>query len=200
MSTSSSLLMRLWRVRPWNPNPLMRVSDRCEVLVRALAVTAVAVAVPVSGALGTVSYTGAAARIAAEDTGKARVVATVSAETEKLLEAGRYGVDQDRYQAAVQWNHDGHSGTATIDVTGPQQVGAEVALWIGHDGQPTTAPARPGAAASEGIGTGLAVLVETWCAAAATVWLTGAVLDARRNARWDREWRLMNRPIGKDTL
>ncbi|MBL1074163.1 hypothetical protein JK358_07115 [Nocardia sp. 2] len=178
----------------------MRASDRAEVVIRALAVVAVVVAVPLSGALGTVSYTGAAARIAAEDTGKVRVVANIAEDSRVVLEPDRYGVRTDRYQAAVQWNYEGHHGKATIDVTGPQTVGAEVPLWIDREGQPTTAPARPGAAAAEGIGTGLAVLVETWCAAAAAVWFSGALLDARRNARWDREWRLMNRPIGKDTL
>ncbi|MRH93118.1 hypothetical protein GFY24_37835 [Nocardia sp. SYP-A9097] len=200
VSESPAASMRVWRVRPWNPNPLMRVSDRVEVVVRALAAVAVAVAIPVSGAIGTVSYTGAQARIAAQDAGKEHVDATLTGEVQRLPAADRYGVHQDRYQAPATWNHDGHIITATIDVTGPQAAGSTVPLWIGGDGNPTIEPARPGAAAAEGIGTGLAVLVESWCAAAASVWITGTVLDARRNARLEREWRMMNRPIGKDTL
>ncbi len=193
--------MRLWRVRPWNPSPLMRVSDRFEFVLRALAVLVVIVAVPVAGAFGTVSYTNAADRIAGEDAGKTRITATVTEEPRLLRDPGRNGVHEDRYEAAVAWDHDGRAGTATIDIPGPQEVGSPVSLWVDREGQPTTEPARAGAAAAEGIGTGLAILVESWCAAAASVWITGAVLDARRNARWDREWRLLNdRTIGKDSL
>ncbi|MFF2549677.1 hypothetical protein ACFVUS_01705 [Nocardia sp. NPDC058058] len=200
MSESPPTSVRAWRVRPWNPNPLMRFSDRFEVIVRALAVAAVVVAVPVSGAIGTVSYTGAAARIAAQDAGKEHVDATLTGEALRLPAADRYGVHQDRYQAPATWNHDGHTMIATIDVPGPQTTGSTVPLWIGNDGNPTVAPARPGAAAAEGVGTGLAILVESWCAAAATVWITGTVLETRRNSRWEREWRSINRPIGKDSL
>lgn len=192
--------MRLWRVRPWNPSPLMRVSDRFEVVVRALAVVAVAVAVPVSGAIGTVSYTGAMARIAAQDAGKEHVDATLTGDVQRVPAADRYGAHQDRYQGPASWNHDGHTMTGTIDAPGPQTAGSTVTLWIGKDGNPTIAPAKPGAAAAEGIGTGLAVLVESWCATAASVWITSTALDARRNARWEREWKALNRPIGKDSL
>ncbi|MFD6463900.1 hypothetical protein ACFWFG_38600, partial [Streptomyces roseolus] len=47
---------RMWQLRPWNSNPLMRGSDRCETLVRMLAALAVLVAVPLAGAAGTASY------------------------------------------------------------------------------------------------------------------------------------------------
>ncbi|MGW4242627.1 Rv1733c family protein [Nocardia sp. NPDC004722] len=188
---------RLWRVRPWNTNSLMRVSDRVEIVLRAVAVVVVAAAVPVAGAIGTVSYTGAQARIAAQDAGKVRVSATETADAVALPDSDRYAGHAERYQAPVQWNIDGKTATATVDVPGPQATGATVSLWV-KDGQPTLAPSRPGAAAAEGIGTGLAVLVETWCAAAASVWFTGTVFDARRYARWEREWRGINRPIGKD--
>ncbi|MET8430813.1 MULTISPECIES: Rv1733c family protein [unclassified Nocardia] len=194
-----SLPTRLWRVRPWNRNPLLRVSDRAEVVLRAVAVVVVAAAVPVAGAVGSVSYTGAQDRIAAQDAGKVRVTATETADAVRLPDSDHYAGNQARYQAPVQWNSDGKTETATVDVPGPQVAGATVTVWI-KNGQPTQAPARPGAAAAEGIGTGLAVLVETWCAAAATVWFTGTVFDARRYARWEREWRGINRPIGKDTL
>lgn len=195
-----SAVVRMWRVRPWNPNPLLRVSDRFEVLVRVLAVLAVVVAVPISGAIGTVSYTGAVARIAAQDAGKTQVTATVTADAQLLPTADHYGAQPDRYQVPVQFMFDAHARTATIELPKPKLSGSTTALWIGPEGNPTMAPARPGSAAAEGVGTGLAILVESWCATAASVWITAAVLDSRRSARWEREWRLLNRPIGKDSL
>lgn len=190
----------MWRGRPWNPNPLMRVSDRAEVVLRVFAVLVAAAVVPIAGAVGTVSYTGAQVRIASEDAGKVQVTATTTADAKRVLDDTNYAVHQDQYQAPVQWNSDGHVGTATVQVPGPDAAGSTISLWLSAANVPTTPPARPGAAAAEGVGAGLAVLVETWCATAATVWFTGTVLDARRHARWEREWRSINRPIGKDTL
>nr|WP_297624101.1 hypothetical protein [Nocardia sp.] len=178
----------------------MRVSDRFETLMRVLAALAVVVAVPISGAIGTVSYTGAQARIVAQDAGKTRVTATLTADAQRLATADRYGAQPDRYQVPVQWMFDAHARTGTIEIPGPQAVGTTTSMWIGPDGNPAIAPARPGSAAAEGVGTGLAILVESWCATAASVWITAAVLDSRRNARWEREWRMLNRPIGKDSL
>ncbi|MEV6772408.1 hypothetical protein AB0N05_27620 [Nocardia sp. NPDC051030] len=200
MSKSAKLPGRLWQVRPWNPSPLMRVSDRVEVVLRGLAVVVAVGAVPMAGAIGTVSYTGAVDRIASADAGKAQVSATLTSDAQRLLDSDRLRNPPDRYEAPVQWLFDGHTENAKVDVTGPQAAGATVQIWISKDGKPTTAPTRAGAAAAEGIGTGIAVLVETWCATAATVWITGTALDARRHARWEREWRTMNRPIDTDTL
>ncbi|WP_157573796.1 Rv1733c family protein [Nocardia jejuensis] len=195
----TSLPMRLWQARPWNTSPLMRVSDRFEVVVRALAVLLAAIAIPMAGAIGTVSYTGAVDRITAQDAGKSHITATVTADAQRMLESDRMRVPPDRYQAPVEWVVDGRTETAVVEVTGPQVPGAAVPLWIGKDGRPTAEPARPGSAAAEGIGTGIAILIECWCAAAAAVWITASVLDARRNAHWEREWKSINRPIGKDS-
>ncbi|MGX1804361.1 Rv1733c family protein [Nocardia sp. NPDC055321] len=200
MSETPSWSIRWWRMLPWNPSPLMRGSDRFEIVLRFFAAIAVVVAVPVAGAAGTAGYTGAAARIAAQDAGKSRVEAQVTEQAVRLGTSDRYGAYHDRYEARVRWTFAGTEQTAKVEVDTLAQVGEQVPLWIDRDGKPATAPTRAGAAAAEGIGTGLALLVETWCAAAASVWIASTVLESRRNARWEREWRELNRPIGKDTL
>ncbi|MFI6871773.1 hypothetical protein [Nocardia sp. NPDC050406] len=196
---SANLPLRLWRVQPWNPNPLMRASDRWESLVWLLAVLAALVAIPIAGAVGTASYTGAAARIAAADADKTRVTATVTGAPETVVSAHN-GVRLERFPATVRFEHDGRTETVDVDLATPAVAGSTTQLWITADGKPTTPPARAGTAAAEGVGTGLAILVETWCAAAALVWITHALLTSRRNAKWDREWRGMNSHIGRDTL
>lgn len=187
--------VRLWRVQPWNPNPLMRASDRWESLIWLIAVLAALLAVPIAGAAGTASYTGAAARIAVEDSHKTLVTATVTGVPEAAS-----GVRLERYPATVRWDHEGRTGTADVDLAKPATTGTTTPIWINDSGKPTAPPARTGTAAAEGVGTGLAILVETWCAAAVLVWVTHSLLNARRNARWDREWRSMNNKIGRDTL
>ncbi|MBF6239298.1 hypothetical protein IU474_19820 [Nocardia otitidiscaviarum] len=199
VQVSANLPVRLWRVQPWNPNPLMRASDRWEALIWLVAVLAALVAVPLAGAIGTTAYTGAAARIAAEDAGKTRVTATVVGMPDDVTGAGG-GVRVERFPATVRWDADGRTGEADVNLSTPAVAGADAEVWLGVDGTPTAPPAKPGSAAAEGVGTGLAILVETWCAAAALVWVTHAALTARRNARWDQEWRTMNHSIGRDTL
>ncbi|NNH70694.1 hypothetical protein HLB23_12600 [Nocardia uniformis] len=196
---SANLPLRLWRVQPWNPNPLMRASDRCEALVWLIAVFAALMAVPIAGAVGTASYTGAADRIAAEDAGKTRVTATVT-DTPETVVGDRSGVRVERFPVTVRWNHDGNTGSADLDLTTPAIAGTHTPVWIDRDGNSTTAPARTGTAAAEGIGTGVAILVETWCVAAVLVWATRGLSNSRRNATWDREWRTMNNRIGRDTF
>lgn len=199
VQVSANVPLRLWRVQPWNPNPLMRMSDRWESLVWLLAVLAALLAIPIAGAVGTASYTGAATRIATADAHKTQVTATVTA-IPKTTVADRGGVRLERFPATVRWDHEGRTVTADVELSTPPVVGGTTQLWVTGDDKPTTPPARPGTAAAEGVGTGLAVLVETWCAAAALVWVTHGLLTVRRNARWDREWRSMNKPIGRDTL
>lgn len=52
LSAYPSLSIRIWRARPWNANPLMRVTDRFESLIRVLAVVVILVAVPTAAAAG----------------------------------------------------------------------------------------------------------------------------------------------------
>ncbi|WP_330252978.1 hypothetical protein OG874_44270 [Nocardia sp. NBC_00565] len=192
----STLPVRMWRVQPWNPSPLMRVSDRVQGLVRILVVLVLLLGVPAAAASGTAAYSSAAEQIRAENATKTAVSATVIGTPVRMQVADRNGTTAEHYQAAVTWDRDGKSGRATIVVPDTAQAGAAVPLWLGPDGQPTAAPQRSSAAAIRGIGVGATVLIEIWVGAAAVLWSTGWVLDHRRHARWDREWRQISHPTG----
>ncbi|SUD49372.1 Probable membrane protein Rv1733c/MT1774 [Nocardia otitidiscaviarum] len=196
MSASSALPLRIWRLRPWATNPLMRFSDRCESSVRIVAVAIALAAVPLAGAAGTVSYTETAERLAVQNAGKIEVPATLVGDPHPAAAASR--ADTGRFEATVRWEYDGRSGTTTVPVTGGLRAGERTSAWLTADGTPTDSPQRAGTAAEAGIGTGAAVLLITWSAAAALAAGTGCALDARRRAAWEAEWRGMTRPIGRD--
>ncbi|MEV2226083.1 hypothetical protein AB0E01_40385 [Nocardia vinacea] len=185
-----SPLRRLWWLRLWSPNPLLRPSDRIEAVLRLMVALAVVVAIPIAGALGTTAYTAAATRIHTEDASKSAVSAVIIDEPERT--------PSHLLEARVRWTHDGRPGTATVRVPIHAAPGDHVTVWLGPDGTPTAAPRRPGAAALTGIGVGVMVLNGTWVVA----WLLmhGAVrlLERRHGTGWDRQWRQFNGPIKKD--
>lgn len=199
VSQYPSLSVRIWRTRPWNTNPLMRASDRFEALVRILAAAAVLVAIPIAGAAGTAGYTAAAARISSENAAKVAVKGTISGEVKQTAVVSvRSEMTESHAEAPVHWNQDGRSGTATIEVPAMATRGDEVTVWLAPDGTTTGPPQRSGVAAGNGIGVGLAILVEIWGAVLALVAFIAWALGARRRAGWEREWRQIGWQTGSD--
>jgi hypothetical protein len=187
----------MWQLRPWNSNPLMRGSDRCETVVRMLAATAVMVAVPLAGAAGTASYSTATARINAENASKVAVTATVTQDARQLtIPVNRTVASASVYTAPVRWTWRDRSGTATVEVPAGSGPGDQVRVWLGPDGNPAAAPTPSSAAATEGIGSGLTMLSGIWGGALAASWGTTWLLSSRRAARWEQEWRAIDHRIG----
>ncbi|WP_194814206.1 hypothetical protein [Nocardia sp. XZ_19_385] len=189
--------VRIWQLRPWNTSPLMRASDRWEALVWILAVIAVLAAVPMAGAIGTASYTAAAARIDAENAAKVAVTATLTEEPQQVAAAmNRNTATLDIYTAPVRWTWQDRSGTATVNVPGGAAPGDQVRVWLGPDGNPAPGPLPSSAAATEGIGVALTVLSAIWGSALAGVCVTAWLLSTRRAAHWEREWLEIDHRIG----
>lgn len=184
----------MWRLRPWNANPLMRGSDRFEGAIRLLVVALMLVMVPVSGAVGTARYTAAAEQIRSEHAEKVPVTAVVvAAPFQAMVYAPSH---RDLFEAPVQWKRDGRTVTVVVAVPETTAIGAEVWVWLGPDGKPTDPPKQTPAAMITGIGTGLRLLLITWSGGLALVWVAGCVLGSRRRAQWASEWRRIGRPIG----
>ncbi|KZM74692.1 hypothetical protein [Nocardia terpenica] len=198
MTRFPSALRRFWRAQPWNPNPLMRGSDRCEGLLRLLAAAVILAAIPVAGAAGTADYSGSALHIQRENATKSSVTAALSADPSKITETDAAGQISYRYQAPVRWTANGRPGHATVDVPRDAARGHTISMWIGPDGAPTSEPTPPGAAAVRGVGTGLVVLTSAWLATAAVLSFAHWAFDLRNRARWAREWRTVSRPLGQD--
>ncbi|WP_327098095.1 hypothetical protein OIE68_04300 [Nocardia vinacea] len=185
-----SPLLRLWWLRPWRPNPLLRPLDRLEAMLRIMVAVAVVVAIPIAAALGTTAYTDTAARIRTENAAKSAVSAVITEEPQRT--------PSHLLEARVQWLQDGRPGIATVRVRGSAVHGDHVTVWLGPDGAPTGPPRPPNVAAMTGIGVGVVVLNGTWVVAwlllQGTVWL----LERRRRVQWDQQWRNLNRPITED--
>ncbi|WP_067833805.1 hypothetical protein [Nocardia lijiangensis] len=180
----------LWARRPWNPNPLLRAGDRLDTTIRVLAVLAGLFAVPLAGALATITYTDSAGQIAAQRAILARVDAMVITDP---VQTG-----PTRCEATVQWVSRGAAANARIAVPRSVARGDHLTVWLGPDGTPTTEPRSSEAAAVTGIGVGALVLIGSWLGAWALVTTTGRLLARRRSRDWAIRWRQMNRRVGED--
>ncbi|MEV5837623.1 hypothetical protein [Nocardia sp. NPDC052112] len=147
-------LVGLWLLPP---NRVMHRLGRFEVLLRIVVTLAVVAAMPVAGAIGTVTYTSESARIRAEQATKSVVSATITTLPERTPD--------NRLEATVQWNENGRVGTAIVRVSRRADLGGQVPVWLGPDGAPTSAPPRPGSAALAGLGASVVVLAGFWSSA-----------------------------------
>ncbi|QIS12508.1 Rv1733c family protein [Nocardia arthritidis] len=191
MSAYPSLALRTWRILPWSPNPLMRMTDRLESLVRCALLIGCLLAVPIAGAVGTTTYTATAARIHTENQGKTAVAATLLADPE--FDKATHG-----YTASADWTSAGGTVTAPVPTVATATRGDRVTVWLGSDGKPVADPRRPSDAAVAGIGAAAAILMSALIIAVGADLGIHWVADRRRHARWDREWRQVNRPLKED--
>lgn len=192
------VMRRVVRAQPWDPNPLMRTSDRVESAVRLLSAVAIAAAVPLAGAAGTNGYTTAATEIQRTNATKTAVTATVSAEPENTTTVDYYGNSTERYQARVQWSRDDRTDGATVTIERRVARGDTVSIWLGPDGRPAAAPTPPSEAAVRGIGAGIWMLVEVCGGAAGLTGVTHWIVGRHHSRAWAREWWTNNHPIDQD--
>ena len=168
MSHNSSLPWRVWRLRPWNTNPLMRASDRWESMLHLLVVVLLLLAIPVAAAVGTETYTRSADRIRATNASEIATQATVLTPPKETRPAGP--TQSALYESQIQWQRDGNLVNGTIEVPRDTKVGATVSLWRGSDGRPADPPRRTETAVWDGVGTGFALLVGAGFGVFALVW------------------------------
>lgn len=194
MRLDNGTLLRLWRLQPFNPSPLMRGSDRCQALLHLVVIALMLLTIPVAGALGTTSYTRTAEQIRTEAAVKVSVPGIVSGSPHQIPGTSPYR--PARFEAPVRWDRDGRTESGTIAVDATAVLGSRVQVWLGADGKPSDPPARPGTAAGTGIATALSALIIGWGGALALEWCVAWLLNGLRAARWDAEWRMISRPIG----
>ncbi|MEV3964478.1 hypothetical protein AB0M34_26940 [Nocardia sp. NPDC050193] len=174
-------LTRIWALRPSNPSMLMRPCDRFEIVLRMAAVIAMALLVPVAGALGTTSYTDTAAAVRIEQATRSTVEAAI------VSEPVTTGVHSG--EARVAWKSNGRTGEAEVPVPVTALAGDRITVWIDEHGTRVDPPRNPDVAATTGVTTAVTVLLlgtsGAWCTVCAVSWL----LSRRRDKQWDTEWR-----------
>lgn len=159
-----------------------------EVVVRMLTYLAVVVTIPFACTVGTTIYADDAARIEVEHATRIPVQARVVAVPQRTGAAVS--------EATVRWDDRTGTHEATAEMSSSAEIGSERTIWVDPFGEIVTAPRDPAAAPIGAVATAV-LLIGT---AAGLGWGMNAgtrlLLDRRRLAAWETDWRRVNTGSG----
>jgi hypothetical protein len=175
-----------WLVRACGRrNPLVRTSDRIELLIIALGVLIALVGTACAGALGTAVHDARSRVYLAEAQTRHTAIATAIEDSTPVV-----GMDDNAVMRVnARWDIDGTQHTESFIVDGRVKVGDPLKVWVDSEGNRVNAPTPTSQAGLDAIGVASAV----WLAVLLTV--TGLVcwvrsrLNRRRISGWERDLR-----------
>jgi hypothetical protein len=169
-------------VRRGRDSPLRRTVDRVERAVLALAVVLALLAVPVAALVG------AAVQRAGDATAQAELATTYP--TTAILVHDAQTSDLGAVTALAQWHTQaGIERTGTVDAPTGSAAGASVPVWLNASGHPVDPPLTEDQAYWRGVITVIALLVGAFTLLAVGCRGARSLLDRRRLAEWEADWR-----------
>lgn len=188
--------MRAVRIARWfrcrlrrGGNPLRRRSDRIEGFAALVAVLLLLVVMPVGAIVGRHETALAARSAAAHRTGTYRTTAVLLADVPVIVGADGTAGYGARLPVPARWQTPTGPRTGRIDATSGLRHGATVPIWVNRTGRIVDPPAGSFQVVSTGVAAGLGVLFGSGVAIALGYAGLRLLLDRRRFAGWEREWR-----------
>jgi hypothetical protein len=174
-------LLRAWRRR----NPLVRTSDRIELVITALGILTVMVATACAGALGTAVHEERSHRYATEAQTRHTLIARATEDSTTVVGFRDHAVTivDARWQA----NGTDHADALTID--GRAKAGDPLLIWVDRDGNRVDAPMPTSQAGVDAIGVAYAAWQAVLFTVAGLVWWARVGLNRRRMSGWERDIR-----------
>jgi hypothetical protein len=170
-----------WRLaQVMGRNPLVRRSDRIEVIVMVLAVTISLAVVPFAGAIGTAVHDGQSRAYAAERQSRHKVEAT-STENSAISPKGPVAAVTPRWQPGDVEN----AGTFSWDT--PVKAGSKIDVWVDQSGRRVSAPPPSWQAGVDAVTAAIGFWLVVSAAAALLVALVQVCLKRARYAGWNRD-------------
>ena len=182
METFTLGLGNRWWFRAFSRNPLVRHSDRIEVLVLCMAVVASIVALPIATTIGT-SVREARTHFYTEQA-KSRHEVTATA-----IEDGSVQFEPNHVSYTVQarWRAGGRDHVGAVDWPDRVKSGDQLSIWVNDAGNDVGPPMPPSRADSDAVAAGFAFWFFVTAASAGFAYLVRRRLDHWRSVQWDRE-------------
>jgi hypothetical protein len=176
---------RCWMARVMSRNPLIRPTDRLEVVAIVVAIVLSLAAIPVAGAVGTAVFESRHGLYVQQAQTRHRVPATV---TEDSSSAGTVDV-------MASWITERGGRTGTVEWNAPMKRGDRIQVWVDASGNAVDPPTPTADAGFDAAAVGVlmvsaAVAITGSLAAAARWWL-----DRIRDGQWESELRAV---VGDD--
>lgn len=176
-----------WVLRVWGRNPLVRASDRVELLIIALGILVILVAAACAGALGTAVHDERSRVYLAQAQTRHAVVATAIDDS-----AAVFGVDDNTAaRVSARWQADGTAHTGSLSWHGAVKSGDPLRIWVDRDGNRVDAPTPTAQAGVDAVCVAYSVWQTVTLATAAAMWWARSRLDRQRDSAWERELRCL---------
>lgn len=176
-----------WVLRACGRNPLVRDSDRLELLIVSLGILVVLIAAACAGALGTAVHDSRSSMYTAQ--AQTRQTVTARAIDDSSFDFGSEEYPTTRVNARWQANGTEHSGALTVDKA--VKTGEQLTIWVDRNGDHVEAPTPTSQAGVDAVGVAYTAWQMVALAAAGLICWGRSRLERRRESAWEREIRCL---------
>ena len=176
-----------WVLRAAGRNPLVRGSDRLELLIVSVGILIVVVAAACAGALGTAVHDARSRVYVAQAQTRHTVVAEAIDDSSIVL--GVHDNTATRVDARWQVNGTEHTGSVALDRA--VKAGDPLTIWVDRGGNRVDAPKPTSQAGVDAAVAAFAAWQTVALAAAGLIWRGRSRLDRRRDSAWEHEIRCL---------
>jgi hypothetical protein len=182
-----------WVLRACGRNPLVRASDRVELLIIVLGISAVMLAGAFAGALGTAVHDARSRVYITQGQTRHPVTARAIGDSTTVL-----GVDGNTAtRVNVRWQVDGTEYTDSLNMARAVKIGDPLRIWVDRNGNLVDAPMPTSQAGVDAFTVAYAAWQTVVLAVAGLIYWGHSRLEHRRDTAWEREIRsLMHRSAG----
>lgn len=175
-------LVRRYSISLIGRNPLVRLSDRIQVLTVLLAVLVVMMMIPVVATIGTAVHDANARIYALQSESRNLVPAIAQAESTTVVERSRTS-----YTVWARWSAAGVDHSGLVPWPSPAKAGDKSSIWVDADGTNSVAPIPVSQATVDAVGLALTLWSGIAAVAVGIVQAARWRLDRARYSGWDRD-------------
>ena len=176
-----------WLLRACGRNPLVRGSDRLELLIIALGILIVLVAAACAGALGTAVHDARSRVYIAQAQTRHAVIARATEDSTIVMRVH----DSTATMVNARWQVNGTEHTERLNWDHAVKTGDPLMIWVNRDGDRVDALAPTSRAGRDAVGVAYAAWQTVALAVAAFVCWGRSRLDRRRDSAWERDIRCL---------
>jgi hypothetical protein len=174
-----------WLLHACRRNPLVRGSDRLELLIIALGIMAAIVAAACAGALGTAVHD-ARSRVYIAQAQTRHIVTARAADDSTIV---RRVDDNAATRVNARWQVNGTEHTGGLNWDHAVKTGDPLTIWVDRNGNRVDAPAPISQAGLDAVGVAYIAWQTVIIAVAGLVCWGRSRLDRRRDSAWERDIR-----------
>jgi hypothetical protein len=178
---------RWWVLRACRRNPLVRGTDRLELLIIALGILVALVAAACAGALGTAVHDARSRVYIAAAQTRHTVTARATDDSTIVLRVH----DNMATSVNARWQVNGIEHTCSLNWDHAVKTGDPLTIWVDRGGNRVDAPAPTWQAGADAVGLAYVAWQTVVLAVAGLVCWGRSRLDRRRNSSWERDIRCL---------